>query len=99
LEELSPGLGTTRINESEAIIRAQSMVIELMAGEVAEQVLHPDCPSLGAKHVFTEAHAIARVAVSAGSSPAAAALLSYAEAEAKALIENNLDLVHGLIEA
>jgi hypothetical protein len=41
------------------------MVIELLGGEVAELILHPDCPSLGAKHDQVEANAFARVAVAA----------------------------------
>jgi hypothetical protein len=75
LVESSPGLGTARINDSEAIIRAQGVVIELVAGEAAERVLHPDCAVLGAQHDFTEAKAIARAALAAGASPAVTALL------------------------
>jgi hypothetical protein len=46
------------------------MIIELVGGSVAEKILHPDQPSLGAKHDQTEARAFARVACAAGASPA-----------------------------
>jgi hypothetical protein len=58
-------------------ISAQCLVIELLGGEVAELILHPDCPSLGAKHDQVEANAFAKVAVAA--SPAVAALIAYCE--------------------
>jgi hypothetical protein len=73
------------------------LVIELVAGEVAELILHPDHPSLGAKHDQVEANAFARVAVAA--TPAVAALLAYCEAEAVALIRANIEIVDALVEA
>jgi hypothetical protein len=45
-----------------------------------------------------EAAAFARVACAAGSSPAVAALISYAEAEAAALLTQNPDIVKRLVE-
>ena len=77
-------------------IRAQVLVIELLGGEVAELILHPDHPSLGAKHDQVEANAFAKVAVAA--SPAVAALIKYCEAEAAALIRANIDIVRALVE-
>jgi hypothetical protein len=97
LEHMAPELGSGRVADSEMYIRAQCLVIELLGGEVAEQILHPDQPSLGAKHDFVEANAFARVAVAA--TPAVAALLAYCEAEAAALIRANIELVHALVEA
>jgi hypothetical protein len=97
LERMAPEVGSGRVADSEAVVRAQSLIIELLGGEVAERILHPDCPSLGAKHDFVEANAFARIAVAA--SPAVAALLAYCEAEAKALILANIEIVHALVEA
>jgi hypothetical protein len=95
----TPELGGNRVSDAESIVCAQSMVIELVAGEVAEQLLHPDDPSLGAEHDGIEARAIARVICAAGASPAVAALVRYAEAEARALLLANRDIVDALVEA
>jgi ATP-dependent Zn protease len=78
-------------------IHAQVLVIELLGGEVAELILHPDRPSLGAKHDQIEANAFAKVAVAA--SPAVAALIAYCEAEAAALIRANIEIAHALVAA
>jgi hypothetical protein len=98
LERMAPECGSGRVADSELVIRAQCMVIELVGGTVAEKILHPDQPSLGAKHDHVEAAAFARVACVAGASPAVAALISYAEAEAAALLTQNLDIVKALVE-
>ena len=94
---MAPELGSGRVADSEMYIRAQCLVIELVAGEVAEMILHLDQPSLGAKHDRVEAEAFARVAVAA--SPAVTALLTYAEAEAAALIQANIEIVRALVES
>lgn len=98
LERMAPECGSGRVADSELVIRAQCMVIELVGGSVAEKILHPDQPSLGAKHDHVEAAAFARVACAAGASPAVAALISYAEAEAAALLTQNLDIVKTLVK-
>jgi hypothetical protein len=97
LEGLMPEIGSGRVESAEFYARAQVSIIELVAGEVAELILHPDHPSLGAKHDFVEAHAFARVACAA--SPAVAALIEYCEAEAAALIRENIEIVQALVEA
>jgi hypothetical protein len=42
LEKLTPILGSDRVESSEYYIRSQNNCIELVAGECAERVLHPD---------------------------------------------------------
>lgn len=54
-------------------------------------------PTLRAERDFVEAAALARVAVAA--SPATAALIQYAVAEATALLSQNIGIVHSLVEA
>jgi hypothetical protein len=98
LERMAPECGSGRVADSELVIRAQCMVIELVGGTVAEKILYPDEPPLGATHDHVEAAAFSRVACAAGASAAVAALISYAEAEAAALIEQNLDIVKRLVE-
>jgi hypothetical protein len=70
----------------------------LVGSTVAEQILHPDQDTLGAKHDHVEAAAFARVACAAGTSPAVAALISYAEAEAHALLTQNIHLLNMMVE-
>jgi hypothetical protein len=50
MERMAPEFGSLRVADSEMYIRPQCLVIELVAGEVAELILHPDRSSLGAKH-------------------------------------------------
>jgi hypothetical protein len=57
LEKLNPVLGSVRIDDAEAIVRAQTLIAELVAGKAAETILRPDCSSPGAQHGFTEARA------------------------------------------
>jgi hypothetical protein len=57
LEKLNPVPGSVRIDDAEAIVRAQSLIAERAAGEAAETILHPDAPSPGAQHDFTAARA------------------------------------------
>jgi hypothetical protein len=71
LERMAPELGSGGVAGGELYMRAQCLVIELLGGEVAELILHPDQPSLGAKHDQIEANAFAKVALAA--SPAVAA--------------------------
>jgi hypothetical protein len=97
LEKLTPELGCARVESSEYYVRSQNNVIELVAGEAAELILHPDLPSLGAVHDFTEANAFARVAVAA--QPAVVALVRYCRAEATALLTVNRDILDALVEA
>jgi hypothetical protein len=97
LERLTPELGSARSESAEYYVRSQSNIIALVAGECAELLLHPDLPSLGAAHDGVEARAFARVAVAA--SPAVEALISYAVAEATALLTSNRDILDALVEA
>jgi hypothetical protein len=99
LERMSPESGSSRVADSELVVRAQCMIIELVGGLVAEQILHPDEKfALGAEHDHVEARAFARVACAAGASPAVQALLKYCEAEANALIRANFSIVRALVE-
>jgi hypothetical protein len=97
LEALTPQIGSSRVADAEAYIRAQVNAIELVAGRVAEQILFPDHPPLNAEHDHVEARAFARVAVA--TSAAVADLIRYAEAEAAAIIRENLDIARALIDA
>jgi hypothetical protein len=97
LERLTPELGSARSESAEYYVRSQSNIIALVAGECAELLLHADLPSLGAAHDGVEARAFARIAVAA--SPAVEALISYAVAEANALLTSNRDILDALVEA
>jgi hypothetical protein len=97
LERLTPELGSARSESAEYYVRSQSNIIALVAGECAELLLHPNLPSLGANHDGVEARAFARIAVAA--SPAVEALISYAVAEATALLTSNRDILNALVEA
>jgi hypothetical protein len=97
LEKLTPELGTPRSDSAEYYIMSQNNIIALVAAECAEFLLHPVLPSLGAAHDGIEARAFARVSVAA--SPAVEALISYAVAEANALLTSNRDILDALVEA
>lgn len=97
LEHLAPELGSGRTADSAQVIAGQSMVIELLAGSAAEEILFPHEKSLGAKHDQVEAHAIARICVAA--QPATKHLIQYCYAEARALIRTNIDIVEFLVAA
>jgi hypothetical protein len=96
LEKLTPILGSDRVESSEYYIRSQNNCIELVAGECAERVLHPELESLGANHDFVEANAFPKIAVAA--QPAVAALIGYCRAEATALLRSNRDMLEALVE-
>jgi hypothetical protein len=97
LERLNPEIGSTRIDNSEYLVRSQVNITELVAGQCAELILHPELPALGAAHDHIEAAAFGRITVAA--QPAVAALLKYCEAEATALIRENITIVRALVEA
>jgi hypothetical protein len=97
LAEMTPELGTGRVESSELYIRAQTVVIELVGGRIAELILHPELPALGSVHDDIEASAFARVACAAP--PAVKALIEYCEAEATALLKSNLGIVRALVDA
>jgi hypothetical protein len=93
----APEVGTPRVDLAEEITRAQTFIIELLAGSVGESIMFPDLAPLPAEHDRAEARALACVVCA---SPAAIdALLAYCEAEAEALIRNNLDVVEMLTDA
>ena len=97
LERLTPEIGSGRVESSEYYIRAQNNIVESVAGKCAEKILHPDVPSLGAVHDFVEADTFAKIAIAA--QPAVQALIKYCEAEARALILADLDIVNALVDA
>jgi hypothetical protein len=93
----APEVGTARVDLAEEITRAQTFIIELLAGSVGERVMFPDLPPLPAEHDRREAEALASVICA--SPQAIPALLAYCEAEAEALIRANLDIVEALTDA
>jgi hypothetical protein len=97
LERLTPEIGSPRIESAEFYIRGLNNVIALVAGEAAELLLHPDLPPLGAQHDFVEADAFAKITVIA--SPAVAAMVAYAVAEATAILSANIDVAKALVDA
>jgi hypothetical protein len=97
LERFTPEIGSTRVESSEYLVRSQINITELVAGQCAELILHPELPSLGATHDFVEAAAFGRITVAAQS--AVAALLKYCEAEASSLILEHIVIVRALVEA
>jgi hypothetical protein len=97
IEKLAPGLGSRRIESAELYIQAQTMVIELVAGGIAERILFPDLPPLRAEHDQIEARAAAAIAYASPRS--VNAMLAYAAAEAENLIRENLNVVLALVNA
>jgi hypothetical protein len=95
IEKMSPGLGSSR--DAELIVQAQTVVVELVAGSVAERILFPDLPPLRAEHDKIEARAVAAIACSSPRS--VDAMLAWAECEAEHLIRENLGAVLALVEA
>jgi hypothetical protein len=97
IEKMTPGLGSNRIESAELYVRAQTMVIELVAGSVAERILFPDETPLRAEHDKIEARAVA--AIACASPRSVDALLAWAECEAENLIRENLGAVLALVDA
>jgi hypothetical protein len=97
IEKMTPGLGSNRIESAELYVKAQTMVIELVAGSIAESILFPDLPPLRAEHDKIEARAVA--AIACASSRSVDAMLAYAECEAENLIRENLGAVVALVDA
>jgi hypothetical protein len=97
IEKLAPGLGSSRIESAELLVRAQTMVIELVAGSVAERILFPDETPLRAEHDKIEARAVA--AIACASPRSVDALLVWAECEAESMISENLSTVEALLAA
>jgi hypothetical protein len=97
IEKMTPGLGSSRVESAELYIRAQTMVIELVAASVCERILFPDQPPLRAEHDRIEARAVA--ALACASPRSVDAMLAYAEAEAENLIRENLNVVVALVDA
>jgi hypothetical protein len=92
----APVAGENRAELAPAIVTAQTLMIELMAGLAAERALFPGLPTLDAPHDLREAEALA----STCASPAAVdALVSYAEHEASAIIAANVDVLRALADA
>jgi hypothetical protein len=94
---MTPEIATGRVESAEYYIRAQVNVIELIAGRVCEKILFPDHEPLPTSHDLKEAIAFAGVACA--SNEAVAAMVSYAEAEAAALIREHLNVVSALVDA
>jgi hypothetical protein len=90
-------LGSSRIESAVLYIRAQTTVIELVAGGIAEKLLFPDQPPLRAEHDEIEARAVA--AIACASPRSVDEMLAYAEAEAQNLIRENLKVVLALVDA
>jgi hypothetical protein len=97
IEKLAPGLGSSRIESAELYIKAQTMVIELVAGGIAEKILFAEIPQLSAEHDKIEARAVA--AIACASPRSVDAMLAYAEAEAENVIRENLNVVLALVDA
>jgi hypothetical protein len=100
VQKLMPSLGAGRVESAEFFQRATVLAIELVAGTVAEQILHPHEEPLPTYHDQLEAAAFASVAVA--SPRAVPAFLEYAKGEAAALIYDHPDvamaIADGLIE-
>jgi hypothetical protein len=93
----APEVGTARVDLAEDITRAQTFIIELLAGSVGERIMFPDLAPLPAEHDRAEAQALASVVCA--SPTAIDALLAYASAEAEAVIRANRDVVEALTDA
>jgi hypothetical protein len=89
-----PEIGEARVAISEGVVRAETLVIELLAGTVGETVALPDVEPLSAEHDLIEARALASV-VSFAVEP----LLEFCKAEAKAILSANRDVLLSLADA
>jgi hypothetical protein len=65
LEQLTPEIGSGRVESADAYVRFQVNCIELVGGRVCERVLYPDHEPLPAEHDQTEARAFAAVSCAA----------------------------------
>jgi hypothetical protein len=88
--------GSSRIESAVLYIRAQTMVVELVAGSIAESILFPDLPPLRAERDQIEARTVA--AIACASPRSVDAMLAYAEVEAENLIRENLNAVLALVD-
>jgi hypothetical protein len=96
-QRLMPELGINRIEAAEFFQRATTFCVELVAGTVAETILHPQEPPLPASHDQIEAAAFASIAVA--SPRAVHAFLEYCKAEAAALILDHLGAAKAIADA
>jgi hypothetical protein len=96
-QRLMPELGTGRVEAAEFYQRATVLCIELVAGTLAEQILHPQDEPLPTIHDQIEAAAFASLAVS--SPRAIPAFLEYAKGEAAALINDHPGVVLAIADA
>jgi hypothetical protein len=87
-----PPPGASRVESAEAIVRVQVLITELLAGSVAERIMHPDLVPLNAEHDEIEARALAETCASNVD-----ALLTFCAAEAESLIRAHLDVVKALV--
>jgi hypothetical protein len=89
-----PPPGASRVELAEPIMRVQVLVTELVAGSIAERVMHPDLLPLNAEHDKLEARALAATCASNVD-----ALLIFCSAEAESLIRAYVDVVETLVGA
>jgi hypothetical protein len=89
----SPEIGEARVKISEGVVRAETLIIELVAGTIGEMVAMPDLEPLSAEHDLIEARALAGVV-----SFAAESLLEFCKAEARAILVGNIDVHEALAD-
>jgi hypothetical protein len=55
-------LGSSRVESAELHVKAQTMMIKLVAGGIADKIVFPDQPPLRAEHDKIKARAVAAIA-------------------------------------
>jgi hypothetical protein len=90
---LMPGLGDRRVDGAEFYTHAHFRIVELMAGTEAERILHTADPPLDAVNDQQQARAFAGVVCCSSSPSAIDRFISYARAEAAAVIAAHRDVV------
>jgi hypothetical protein len=88
-----PSFGEARVAISEGVVRAETLIIELVVGTVGEVVALPDVEPLSAEHDLIEARALAGV-VSFAVEP----FLAFCQAEAKVILSANRDVLLALAD-
>jgi hypothetical protein len=96
---LMPGLGDRRVDGAEFYTHAHFRIVELMAGTEAERILHIADPPLDAINDRQQAWAFANIVCCSNSPSAIEQFLSFARAEAAALIAAHRSVVLAIAEA
>jgi hypothetical protein len=88
-----PVAGENRAKIAAGLIVAQGLMVELLGGRAAEQIVFPHLPLLDAPHDLVEAEALASTCAL---SSAVNALVEFCHSEALAIVSENMDALEAL---